>query len=347
MKLKLTNEEISDICFELSLLLHSGTSVADSLFTLSDDTNDAEIKKMLKDMAISVEDGGTLAKAVKDAGVFPDHVGSLLDVGERSGRLEEALRSLSDYYESQGRISRAIKSALLYPSILMLVMLVVLVVLLVYVLPIFNGVYAQLGSKLTGVAGGLLAFGEILQKIMPVLGVLLGIAVIFFILFSSNDSFRNEVLGVARKRCRGKGLTWQIATSQFAQALAMGVSSGMPIEEAVELAGKTVSDIPEAVRRCKACVDKLYDGTSIADALSESGMMPKTESRLLNSAIRSGEGDLAIRRIADRLSEESESAISAKIAQIEPTLVIIGSLLVGSILLCVMLPLMNIMSTIG
>lgn len=75
--------------------------------------------------------------------------------------------------------------------------------------------------------------------------------------------------------------------------------------------------------------------------------MPKTECHLLAAGLRSGVGDLAMEQITARMSERSELAIAEKVSRVEPTLVIITSLLVGMILLAVMLPLMNIMSTIG
>ena len=65
------------------------------------------------------------------------------------------------------------------------------------------------------------------------------------------------------------------------------------------------------------------------------------------AGLRSGVGDLAMDQITARMSERSELSISEKVSRVEPTLVIITSLLVGMILLAVMLPLMNIMATIG
>ena len=347
MKRKLTNTEISDICFELSLLLHSGTGTADSLYILSDDTEDGEIKKVLKNMANTVDEGKTLDNDFRTAEVFPDYVANLIEVGEKTGRTEESLSALSDYYQEQDEMGRRIKSSLLYPSILMLVMLAVLVVLLVYVLPIFNGVYAQLGSRLSGVAGGLLTFGKILRKCMPVLCVLLGTAVVFCILFATNETFQSELTAKIRKNNGNKGITKKITTARFAEAFAMGVASGMPTEDAVALAGKTVSDVKATHKQLEDCMNSLNEGNSIPDALSSSGLLPKTECRIIASAIKSGETEKALQRVAEKLSGEANEALSDMIGRIEPTLVIVGCVLVGAILLCVMLPLINIMSVIG
>ena len=89
------------------------------------------------------------------------------------------------------------------------------------------------------------------------------------------------------------------------------------------------------------------NGAGFAEALSESGMLPPAACRLLSFGLRSGAGDEVMETIAARLTDDAEQALTQRIAQIEPTLVLVTSLLVGAILLSVMLPLMNIMSTIG
>lgn len=347
MKNVLANGEVSEICYELAMLLHAGTGTSDSLYILSDDVEDEKIKAMLKGVAQDTEDGVPLAEAIEKTKVFPEHVGKLLRVGEKSGRTEEALSSLAEYYDDREKMDKRIRTALLYPSILLLVMLAVLVVLLVYVLPVFNEVYAELGSSLTGIAAWLMKFGQILQKIMPVLAVLLGIAVVFVILFCASDTFRAEVLAIGRKRSSDKGLSWKVARSRFSQALYMGISSGLSAEEAVGLAGDTVSDTPEAYKRAQECVKELENGASIPDALSKTGLMQKADCRILSSAIRSGETDKAMEHISEKLSDEASSAISETVSKIEPTLVVVASVIIGAILLSVMIPLINIMSSIG
>ena len=100
----------------------------------------------------------------------------LAEVGERSGRMEESLTALADYYDERCRMERRLRSALLYPAVILLLMLVVMVVLLTKVLPVFNDVYASLGGRLTGVAGGLLALGQALDAALPWLCGLLVLA---------------------------------------------------------------------------------------------------------------------------------------------------------------------------
>jgi len=315
------------------MLLHAGVGMGDGLALMSQEGS-AQHQEMLNDMANQVDLGQPLSAAMRDSGCFPAYVVGLVEVGEQAGKVEEALRSLSTYYEERSRMDRRVRSALLSPAVMLALMLVVITVLLVRVLPIFNDVYASLGGSLTGVAGGLLAIGRGLDAAMPVLLVLLALAVAFFILYSTLS--------------RGdKGVSRRLNTARVAQALAMGMASGLPMEEAVDLAGGLMSDVPAAQARCQDCRSKLDAGESISSAMRESGLLPAAQCRLLELGQRSGAGDSAMEKIARDLAEESEAALEDRISRVEPALVLVCSLLVGLILLSVMLPLMNIMAAIG
>lgn len=229
----------------------------------------------------------------------------------------------------------------------MIIMLAVIGVLLIKVLPVFNEVYAYLGASLTGIAGGLLSLGRALDAAMPVLCVILGAVVLFLILFAAIPSFREKLTGAWRSRMGDRGVSRKINTACFAQSLSMGLSSGLPLEEALTLAGSLLDSVPSAKARCEDCKKRLENGESLSAAMKASGALPNAECRLLEIGLRSGTGDAAMEQIARRLSEESETALEESVARVEPALVMVTSALVGIILLAVMLPLMNIMTSIG
>ena len=344
---KLTHEQISSLCLELSLLLHAGVSVGEGLALMAEEAGQTGDKALLEGLANKLDEGCPLAEALTGSGRFPEYVCGLVEVGERSGRLEEALASLSRYYDERGRLEHRVRSALLYPAVLLLLMLVVIVVLLSRVLPVFNEVYASLGGRLTGVAGGLLTLGRALDAALPVLCIVLGAAVLFLAGFAGSSAFRARLLGWWQRSHGDKGLSRQMSTARLAQALAMGLRSGLPLEEALELAGGLQGDSPAAHARCEQCVERLRQGDDLAGAMSDTSILPAHACRLLALGQRSGNSDAVMEEVARRLSEESEAALAERINQVEPALVLATSLLVGAILLSVMLPLMNIMTAIG
>lgn len=346
MKKAITNEEISSLCLELSLLLHAGVGAGDALSLLAEES-DPEYREMLSAMSQQVYAGSPLSDALRKTERFPAYVCGLVEMGEQTGRTEEALSALSRYYEDRLRMNRRVRSALLYPAVMLVLMLVVIAVLLVKVLPIFDDVYASLGGQLNGVAGGLLTLGRWLDGVMPVLWVLLALAAVFLAAFAAIDSMRSKVLSIWRNGRGDKGIANKMNTARIAQALTMGISSGMPLEEAITLAAGLMDDVPAAKSRCTNCCERLENGETLSSALKGSKLLPTSQCRLLELGQQSGAADASMDKITRDLTEESETALEDMVGRVEPALVLVCSILVGLILLSVMLPLMHIMSAIG
>ena len=346
-QLKLNQEQIAVLCRALAHLYHAGIGVGDALALLAEDETGAEEKALLQSMSRRADEGVSLARMIRDTGRFPPYVCSLMDVGERVGRTEETLNALADYYDARTRMTRQLRNTLLYPAVLLTVLLAVVVILLVWVLPVFNDVYVRLGSSLTGLAGGLLMLGSLLRRLLPFMCAALAAAAVFVAVVAASAAARERLLALWWVRHGDKGLARKQNTARFAQALAMGMSSGLTDREAVELAAG-LADGSEAFRaRCAACLDRLDGGLSLSAALRETELLSRAECRLLEAGAKSGTGERVMNRIALRALEESEQELENLAGRIEPTVVVVMSVLVGAILLSVMLPLMHIMTSIG
>jgi len=346
-KTNFTHREIADFCREMALMLHSGIGVTEALNLLEEEENDAHWREVLSEMAELTGDGIALSEAVKQTGGFPTYMTGLIDVGEETGRLEEAFTSLADYYDERERMNQRTRSALLYPCILMLLMIAVIVVLLTKVLPILRSVYASLGSEMTGIAGVLLQLGYVLNKLMPLLLTVLAVVLAAIVAFAVSSSVREKVLGFWRAKAGDRGVMRAMNDACLARAISMGLSSGLTMEASLELASQVLSDIPSAQKRCLSCKQSIEEGVPLAKALAEAEMFPHSVRQLLSLSMRSGNADSTMRDLAERLSDEADSTLSKKVARIEPTLVLVCSVLVGAVLLSVLLPLIDIMEMIG
>lgn len=347
MEKKLSQETVAGLCLELSLLLHAGVMVSDGLALLAEGSKGGE-QALLNAMALQMDAGASLSDAMEQTGAFPAYAVGLIRVGEYSGHTEEALAALANYYERKSRLDRQVKSTLFYPAVLLGMMLVVIGVLLVKVLPIFDDVYASLGSRLTGVAGVLLSLGGFLSRAMPVLLLLLAILAAAAASLALCPPLRRWAARALGGNRGSRGLSRLRANAWVAQAMSMSISSGMEMEEAVKLAGELVAqDAPAALRRCEKCRELLAGGQQLGSAMGESGLLAPAQCRLLDTAQRSGNLDSAMDHIARQLLEESETALGRWAGRVEPALVLCASALVGLILLSVMLPLMHIMSALG
>ena len=340
----LTYDKVCSFCLALHHLLHAGISLGDSLILLSEDEEDAAMGQILRDMARRADEGAGLAETIRQSQVFPSYVCTLVQVGQQTGRMEQTLLELSGYYERRAQLERKLRTALLYPAMLMAVLLAVAVILLVWVLPVFNDVYARLGSSLTGFSGWLLALGSGLRAGFPV--ICLVIAVVAAALAVA--PVRSFIKDLWARYAADLGAEKKLHSAKVMQAFAMALRSGMTTQEAAELATTLSQDEGAAFAgRCQRCCVALESGFSLSQALQNSEFLQNADRRLLDAGVRCGKSEEVLGDIARRMLEESEEALERRAGYAEPVLVAVACVLIGTVLLSVLLPLMQIMAAIG
>jgi len=343
MKTKpLTNEEISTLAMSLSHLIHSGIGVADALTLLKEDEKDRDFRALLASLADGADAGKSLSEVFRSSGRFPAYVCTLLEIGEKTGKPEQTLEAMARYYQGRNRLERQLRAAMLYPAVLLTVLLAVVAVLLIWVLPVFDDVYAQLGSGLTGFAGGLLWLGQLLKGLLPWLAGLLALLCCGALI----PPIRAAGIGLFRKVLGDRGVSGRIHTARFVQALWLSVSSGMTAPEAATLAA-SLAEVPAFQKRCQAVLKKTEGGASLSQALRDCDFLSPSHCRLLEAGERCGRSEQVLEALAAQLLEAGEEDLTKAVGRVEPTLVILSSVLIGMILLSVVLPLLHIMSAIG
>ena len=189
--------------------------------------------------------------------------------------------------------------------------------------------------------------GNIIKLSLPYIGITLSaiiFVVVFIVLVPKANAFVEQKFF---KICGDRGIYKKMNNAEFMLSLAVAVNSGMPMEEAVELCGDLFNDIPGAKKRCQNCLDLLKNGVQIEDALKAADFITPSSAYMLKLGFRAGKGDELISEIANQAQLDVSDEINAKLSRIEPALVISASVITGIILLTVMLPLLDIMNTIG
>lgn len=343
---KLSNSEVAAFCSQLALLLPAGITPFESIHLMVEDTSSPEGKALLADIEKALRDGQSFHEALTATDVFPDYAVSMILLGEESGNLDIITKKLADYYEQQCVISETIKNAMSYPLIMISLMLLILVILLSKILPIFNQVFIQLGSELTGVSRHLMQIGQAVQSISGFFIVLLAlICIVGLILYKSPK-------GKAWFKCRlhtfklTKSFYMGVAYSRFAGALSMITAGGIDIFKGLELAGQLI-DNTLMIEKINICRERLLQGDYLHEAMKKAGIFQAQHQRMLQIGHRSGNSDVVLDKISKHYEDATITNIQKILGAIEPTLVIIFSLVVGLILLSVIMPLIGIMSNIG
>lgn len=328
----LSSAELSDFFSQMSMILHSGISVLEGLTLLLEDAqNNSEIE-LLQEMISEAEISGSLYSSASASGIFPHYALEMIHLGEETGTLDEVCSGLSDHYRRESSFQKMLRSALLYPSFMIIMMILVVLILITKVLPIFAQVFGQLGQEMSGFSAGLLNLGVFLSRYA--LWFLCAAVLIFAVLFLYRKKlplFRSlqELLSICR----------------LTDGLAISLKSGLSPEQGLSLTEQLLED-PQFLKKMENCRHFLEDGEDLSVSLQKAQILQGTYARIASIAEKTGALDNALKRISDELEDLLYTKISRLIAMLEPTFVILLSIIVGAILFSVMFPLLGIMASI-
>lgn len=338
--------ELSFFCYQFSVVFKAGIPYLEGLHILSGDVFDAKLKSVVKQITNEVEAGLSLNEAIKNQNAFPVYLVDMLKIAENTGRLGETFEQLAAYYDEMDQLRQKIKSALTYPFVLIGLMSVVILMLIIKVLPIFHEILLSVGGRVPKATAFVLDLSMILQNgVMVILGLFVIVVLYFILLFktdllnSQRDSFLLKFPGVST-------LYKKSLAVKFSRAFAILVKSGMPLVEGLELITPLMeNNIVE--KSLKEVAQSIQEGNALAAALKNTRLFPELFVKMIELGSKTGSLDSMLDKTAELYERELNRSLHRLTVSIEPTLVIILSLVVGAILLLVMLPLINIMSSIG
>lgn len=342
---QLSNTELSSFCYQTALILNSGISSMEGISIMLEESEHDSEKAILQSIYDALLETGSFSKALAASSVFPSYLLHMAEIGEQTGRLDDVMKALGEHYEREESISRSVRSAVIYPLIMICMMAAVIFVLLTKVMPIFNQVFAQLGQEMTGFSRGLLSLGTAINRYSVVLITLLVLLIALGFYAVKTASGRRTFAALGNRVPAIRRLRDKTASCRFADCMALTLGSGLNPDYCTDLAQNLIED-EVFQKKITDCRQMMSEGTELADALTKTGIFSGVYGRMANLASRTGGLDTVMREIAEKYEEEIDSRLSSIISVLEPTLVIILSVIVGIILLSVMLPLMGIMSSL-
>lgn len=339
----LSNTETAAFCSQMAMILKSGISSIEGISIMLEDARSGEETELLSQIHETLIQTGVLHDALKETGAFPDYLLHMVQIGEMTGKLDEVMNSLADYYEKEANLMQTIKNAVTYPMVMILMMILVILVLITRVMPVFNQVFEQLGSEMTGFSLAILSTGEFLNRYAVVFVCILA-ALALFVLYVVKAAKGQKLLRSFLDRFRStRLLSEKIAAYRFSSGMALTLSSGLTPEECLTCTVNLI-DAGRFRTRLDKCREAVSGGEDLCETLLKQEVFSGVYGRMASIGSRTGNLDEVMWQISGQYEEDIDTRISGIIATVEPTLVIVLSVIVGVILLSVMLPLMGIMA---
>ncbi|AGY58416.1 type II secretion system F family protein [Gloeobacter kilaueensis] len=345
---RITVRDKSLLARQLSALTNAGVALVRSLTVLEEQTSNRKLKKYLAQINVDVQQGSSLAGAMRK---FPDAFDNLfvamITAGEQGGVLDEVLERLSKLLEDQDRLQRQVRSALAYPITVLVLAVGIFLAMVTFILPVFKGIFDQLGGTLPAFTQLLMSLSTFLQQ--P-LNWLVLVALVAFVVWFYRRTYRSPRGRRSIDRVRlwlplFGDLIRKAAIARFCRTFGVLFRSGVDVLRALEIvrdtAGNTViADAVDAARQT------IREGGMISPTLQQERAFPPMAVQMIRVGEESGELDSMLTKVADFYELEVEQAIKSLTSLLEPLLIVVLGGLVGSVILAMYLPLFTVFDLI-
>jgi type IV pilus assembly protein PilC len=334
---------------QLATLVDAGLPLLRGLRVLEKQERNATLKKIIGDLALSIEGGSTFSEGLaQHPKVFNRLYVNMVKAGELGGVLEVVLNRLAEFMEKAQKIKGKVVAAMFYPVAVITVATVIMGILLTVVIPRFKEVFAGLGEgrelpKFTRIVLGISAVVKD-HFIYTVIGV-----IAFAILFSlfKRTKFGRHAWDKFKLKVPVLGpVVSKVAISRFTRTLGTLVSSGVPILQALTIVKETSGNVIVG-NAVSAVHDSVKEGETITAPLEGSGVFPPMVISMVDVGEQTGALPEMLLKIADNYDEEVDNAVAAMTSLLEPIMIVCLAVVVGSIVIAMFLPLIDLMNTMG
>jgi type IV pilus assembly protein PilC len=339
---RISRAEVVAFTYEFAGMCSAGISIARSLETLQQQTNNPSFRYIISDIKQSIERGSSLKDAFeKYRKLFSDFLLGMVEAGESSGRLSESLEASAIYLEKQLGLRRKVRSAFAYPVVVGIVCVVVIFGLMIFVIPVFSKVYRQLHVPLPAPTRALVNMSFLFRHwwwaIIPAAaGFVFGLRYLVKNPYvkAKWDVFKLNMPVFAR-------LNRIVVVAHFIRTFAVLVSTGVSLIKALKVASEVVhnSKISQIAGRLQESIEA---GNSVADSLKNYDIFPPMIVELAASGEEAGMLSEMLNKGVDFLEKDIDRAVNALVAKLEPAMTVIMGIIVGFTLIAVYLPIFHL-----
>ncbi|HRQ73006.1 MAG TPA: type II secretion system F family protein [Phycisphaerales bacterium] len=340
---------------QLSTLQDAGLPLLRSLQILEAQAKPGPLKNTLLGVCEEVEGGSSLSEAMaKHPRAFNRLYTKMVNAGEIGGVLDVILQRLAEFMEKSERLKRRIKGAMVYPVVVVSVAIIILTFIMMFIIPKFEEIFTDFGVKLPGITVWLIQTSRwVAGKASPDQMVPGAVFIVAFP-FAAFVFWK-----LIRKAGPGRAATdvlllWtpvlgklirKTVIARFTRTLGTLISAGVPILEAITITGQTSGNYVFEKALAKVH-DSIREGESFAGPLRESKTCDAIVVNMIDVGEETGEMDAMLLKIADTYDEEVDVAVASLVSLLEPLMVVVLGVMVGTIVVAMFMPLVAMIESL-
>ena len=346
---KIKTKVLTQFTRQLATLVNAGLPLMRGIEVLKRQMRDPQMLEALNGISENIAAGGTFSESLSAyPKIFDRLYVNMVKAGEAGGVLEVVLGRLAEFAEKSERIKNKVKGAMIYPTVVLFAAVGITAFLLVAVIPKFQQVFQDMlgGAALPPITQFVIDASGFVQNngLQILIGVVAVIVILKVIGRTEKGAYFFDVLKL--KMPVTGTLTQRSAVSKFTRTLGTLLSSGVPILQSLTITRDTTGNrvLTSAIQNVH---DSVKEGESMTQPLSQCKVFPP----MVVSMVEVGEetGALAdmLTRIANTYDDEVDNAVAGMTAAIEPALIIVLAVVVGTIVIAMFLPMVKIIGSVS
>ena len=328
---------------KLSALVDAGVPILRSLDLMRTQQRSTLFRKALTSMTREVNQGESLGNSMRRwPQVFDNLTIALVEAGEAGGVLDETLKRLAILLEDNAKLQNQIKGALGYPITVLVIAIAVFLGMTIFLIPTFSTIFDQLGAKLPLFTQLMLDLSKLLRSSFSFFLVGgIGIGAFMFSRYYATPTGRRSVDALSLRIPLFGDLIQKTATAQFCRTLSCLSKAGVPILMSLEIVRDITSNtlIGDAISSSR---NDVSEGVPLSAALDFKKVFPDMAISMMAIGEETGEMDAMLSKVADFYEDEVAATVKAMTSMLEPVMIVLVGIIVGSVLLAMYLPMFSV-----
>ncbi|MBM3294613.1 MAG: type II secretion system F family protein [Candidatus Aminicenantes bacterium] len=343
---RVKKKELAIFARQMSVLIDAELPLIQSLTILAEQTRNKYFKRVITEVRGDVEAGSSLNQAMrKHPKAFDDLFCNLIASGEQSGSLDVMLQRLAEYIEKAVKLRSQVRSAMIYPTAIITFALLVAIFLMWKVIPIFSGIFQELGAQLPGLTYFIVKLSNFVQNYIFFIFLGMIASVFLFRYYKKTAVGRASVDRLTLRLPLFGKLLLKVAISRVTRTLSTLLSGGVSMLESLKITSSTAGN--SLIEKSVLDVRKqVTEGRSLTDAFRTTGRFPFMMTQMISVGEATGTLDQMLAKLSDFYEDEVSASVAALLSILEPVMMIFVGGIVGVLILSMYLPIFNLMAQI-
>lgn len=330
---------------QFSAMISSGVAMLRTLTIIVEQCNNRKLKKVLDEVRLAIESGLSLSDAMgRHPQVFDKLYVSMVKAGETGGILSDVLKRLADFLEYKSKLNQKVTAAMVYPTVVLFIAIAVFWGMLTFILPIFEGLFHNIGGELPAYTQMLIALSQAMRSIWMLLFLIaVAVGIYYFKRYYATGPGRYQIDFFLLSLPFVGDLIAKVSVARFARTFGTLLQAGVPMLTALEVVKDTAGNAVVADSVQKVYNDVRQGGT-LSKPMTKAKVFPPMVTQMVAVGEETGRLDDMLSKVADFYDMEVENAVEALTALLEPIMVVGIGGIVGSVVVGMYLPIFTVIN---